>query len=82
MFEGSGCWKGVFDLEILCLKGKHETETGRPHQREEIETEDVSVNTWQEGIMMKLKMKKGMLNFGKLSKIYKETAHKFTLYTI
>ena len=60
MFEGSGCWKGVFDLVILCLKGKHETETGRPHQREEIETENVSVNTWQEGMMMKLKMKKAI----------------------
>ena len=58
MFERSGCLKGVFDLVILCLKGKHKTETGRPHQREEIETENVSVNTWLEGMMMKLKMKK------------------------
>ena len=62
MFEGSGCLKGVFDLVILCLKGKHETETGRPHQREEIETENVSVNTWLEGMMMKLKMKKAVNN--------------------
>ena len=54
MFERSGCLKGVFDLVILCLKGKHETETGRPHQREEIETENASVNTWLEGMMMKL----------------------------
>ena len=62
MFEGSGCLKGVFDLVILCLKGKHETETGRPHQREEIETENVSVNTWQEGMMVELKMKKAANN--------------------
>ena len=62
MFEGNGCLKGVFDLVILCLKGKHETETGRPHQREEIETENVSVNTWQEGMMMRQKMKKAVNN--------------------